>query len=205
MRFSLLQTNPKLAKEWHSSKNGELTPHDVAPNSHSRVWWTCEKGHEWQARVANRNRGDGCPYCSGRYACKDNCLQTLNPALAKQWHPTKNKELTSLDVTPGSDKKVWWLCQKGHEWKANVYDRSKGGGCPYCSGRSVCNDNCLRTLNPKLAKQWHPNKNYLTPRDVTQHSNKKIWWICNEGHEWQTTVNNRSNGNGCPYCYRSKQ
>jgi hypothetical protein len=35
-------------------KNGDLTPEDVTPGSHKKVWWVCEKGHEWQARMSVR-------------------------------------------------------------------------------------------------------------------------------------------------------
>ncbi|MBF0217854.1 MAG: zinc-ribbon domain-containing protein [Candidatus Omnitrophica bacterium] len=45
-----------------------------------------------------------------------NNLLLVNPSLAKEWHPTKNGKLTPKDVTPGSDRKVWWQCKKGHEW-----------------------------------------------------------------------------------------
>lgn len=52
-----------------------------------------------------------------------------------------------------------------------------------------------------LAKQWHPIKNgNLTAEMVTEFSNKKVWWQCEFGHEWQSTVANRSNGRGCPIC-----
>ena len=62
----LATTNPELAKEWNYEKNGNLMPEHFSPNSHKKVWWKCKKGHEWQAIIANRNRGRGCPYCSGR-------------------------------------------------------------------------------------------------------------------------------------------
>ena len=32
-------------------------------------------------------------------------LSVTHPDLAKEWHPTKNGELTPNDVTAGSDKK----------------------------------------------------------------------------------------------------
>ena len=108
-----------------------------------------------------------------------NNLEKLNPSLAREWHPTKNGSLTPRDVTYGSGKKVWWLCSKGHEWKATISNRSNATGCPYCSGQAVCEDNCLQTINPTLAKEWHPTKNgSLTPKDVTVSSKKKVWWIC---------------------------
>ncbi|MDH3559240.1 MAG: zinc-ribbon domain-containing protein [Deltaproteobacteria bacterium] len=72
-----------------------------------------------------------------------------------EWHATKNAPLTPSDVTPGSNKKVWWACPKGHEWQAKVNDRNyRRTGCPYCSGRRVCIDNSLQTVNPTLAREW---------------------------------------------------
>ena len=198
--------NPSLAKEWHPTKNGSLTPRDVTAFSKKKIWWQCSKGHEWPATVSNRSNGNGCPNCAGQKVNDENCLQTINPTLAKEWHPTKNGSLTPRDVTAGSGKKVWWLCSKGHEWLAVVSDRSSGNGCPYCAGRKVNDENCLQTINPTLAKEWHPTKNgSLTPRDVTAGSGKKVWWLCSKGHEWLAVVNSRSNGHGCPYCYRQRR
>ena len=59
----LQSTNPALVAEWNYEKNNGLTPVDVMPNSSKKVWWRCSKGHEWQARVADRNKGRGCPIC----------------------------------------------------------------------------------------------------------------------------------------------
>lgn len=199
--YNLEAINPDLAKQWHSLFNGDVTPKDVTPYSNKKYWWMCEKGHSWKAIVLGRNSGNGCPYCSGAAACEDNSLQSVNPKLAKEWHPTKNGNLTPNDVTPGSHKKVWWLCEKGHDWKAKIYSRHGGGGCPYCSGLRVSDTDCLQTMNRSLAQEWHPTKNgTLTPKDVRQWSRKKVWWICSKGHEWESTVANRSKGNGCPYC-----
>ncbi len=50
-------------------------------------------------------------------------MATLYPELAKQWHPTKNKDLTPYDVTPGSHKKVWWQDYRGYEWEAIIRSR----------------------------------------------------------------------------------
>jgi len=199
---SLMALNPALARQWHPTKNGQLSPTDIAGGSHRKVWWVCDKGHEWQSVVRSRTTmGTGCPYCAGRSVCNDNCLATVNPSIAVQWHPTKNGTLTPYDVTTGSVKKVWWICKRGHEWEARILGRSWGTGCPYCAGKSVCNDNCLQTVNPALAKQWHPTKNRtLTPHDVTTGAGKKVWWLCENGHEWQAVINDRNQGKGCPYC-----
>ena len=104
------------------------------------VWWKCHKGedHEWKAAIRDRNEGGGCGVCANRIVVLSNCLATLKPELAKEWHPTKNGKLTPYDVAPGSHKKVWWKCPRGddHEWKATVIHRSYGTGCPICSNAS---------------------------------------------------------------------
>jgi hypothetical protein len=199
--FSLRDYNRELCNEWHPSKNANLAPQDVTPNSHKKVWWVCKNGHEWRVSIANRNKGRGCPYCAGQKVCIDNCLKTLNLNLANEWHPTKNGELTPEDVVSGSRKKVWWLCKKRHEWKASIFSRSLGTGCPYCAGKAVCDDNCLKILNPSLAAEWHPTKNgKLTPYNVRPNSHKKVWWKCKKHHEWPALISHRNKGIGCPYC-----
>ncbi len=206
--FNDLQTvNPNLATEWHHEKNNGLTPADVTPNSHKTVWWKCNEGHEWQAIIGNRHKGNGCPYCAGQKVLKGtNDLQTVNPTLANEWNYGKNKELTPADVLPNSNKKIWWKCSKGHEWQAKIQDRNKGKGCPYCSGRyAIKGVNDLQTVNPALAKEWNYEKNNgLTPMDVRPNSDKKVWWICSKGHEWQAIIGNRHRGNGCPICRKEK-
>ena len=132
--YNDLQTvNPTLAKEWNYEKNNGLTPADVTPSNDKKVWWECSKGHEWQATIGSRNRGSGCPYCSGRKVFEGyNDLQTVDPTLAKEWNYEKNNGLTPTNVTPSSNKKVWWKCSKGHEWQAIIGNRHRGNGCPQC-------------------------------------------------------------------------
>lgn len=63
----LATVNPKLAGEWHPSKNGELTPCDVTSGSGKRVWWLCPIGHEYQATIHDRNTDNTqCPICNLR-------------------------------------------------------------------------------------------------------------------------------------------
>ncbi|MBR2727144.1 MAG: hypothetical protein IKD71_04540, partial [Solobacterium sp.] len=125
---------PELASEWHPTKNGTLTPEMLTLGSGIEVWWRCKKGHEYKARISRRVRGDGCPYCSGHKVEKGfNDLATLNPELAKEWHPTKNGSLTPEMVAPNSNKKVWWQCKNGHEWQAYISNRNRGNKCPYCT------------------------------------------------------------------------
>ena len=199
-QYNLKVFNSRLAREWDRAKNGILTPMDVRPMSNKKAWWKCHKGHSWESTIGSRSQGHGCPYCSGRFANEDNNLQKVRPHLIKEWHPTKNGNLSPRNIAQSSMKKVWWLCSKGHEWFASPNHRSRGSGCPYCSGQKICKDNCLETVYPVL-HEWHPTKNgAMTPRDVTPGSGTRTWWLCKKGHEWESKVNNRTHGYGCPYC-----
>ena len=200
----LVTVNPALAAEWHPTQNGDLKPNEVTAGNDRIVWWKCEKGHEWQAGIGTRNRRkNGCPYCANRLVLEGyNDLATTNPELAAQWHPTKNGALKPIDVAIGSGKRVWWRCEKGHEWITSVASRKKTG-CPYCAGqKAILGINDLATTNPELISEWHPTRNgKIGPEDVTPGSAKRVWWICEKGHEWQVAINTRARqGTKCPYC-----
>ena len=139
---------------------------------------------------------------------KENSLAKKYPDIAGEWHPTKNGNLDPLNVYPKSNKTVWWQCSKGHEWKSKINNRvSLRRNCPYCAGqRLIPGQNDLVTTNQKLAAEWHPTKNgSLKPSDVMEASNKRVWWLGQCGHEWDSKINNRSVlGRGCPVCAGKK-
>lgn len=338
-----VSANSHLMSEWNWEKNNELgfDPHHITCGSAQKVWWKCEKGHEWLARIANRACGCNCPICSGKQVEVGwNDFESLYPSLAAEWHPIKNGALTPKDVTAGSNKSVWWRCEKGHEWEDTVTHRVSGRNCPICTGEAktsfpeqaiffYCSqafeavnryrvtarteidvylpkyrigieydgaafhqgakalareirknqvlekmgiilirvkemldlsepkertvfcrpgatdlelnvmlsrlveeinaiaglsieldiditrdrakiyeqyiqlekENSLALRNSKLAAEWHPVKNgLLLPSHVSTGSNKKVWWLCENGHEWEAIINSRNKGHGCPYC-----
>lgn len=207
----LATLNPTLANQWHPTKNGNLLPSDVSFKSARKVWWLCpDCGHEWCAYINNRaSRGSGCPKCGQtRTQGGSQHILEINSVWQSQWHPTKNGSLTISNLSLGSTRKVWWLCQVcGFEWQASLNNRSKGTNCPVCSGRTLWKGhNDLATLNPMLASQWHPIKNgSWLPSDVKPYCNKKAWWLCPEcGHEWQAVIGSRSKGHGCPKCRKTR-
>ena len=201
-------THPALAAEWHPTKNGDLTPQKISYGYDKKVWWLCTNGHEWQAAPKTRVRmGAGCPICANDVAQAGyNDLATLFPAVAAEWHPTKNGNLTPSQVVSGSHQTVWWRCSLGHEWRAEIVDRTRGtNGCPYCGNKKVlAGFNDLASIEPEIAAEWHPTLNgALTPEMVTAGSNRKVWWLCPDGHVWRTAISNRTNAKkrtGCPVC-----
>lgn len=202
---SLARVNPDLAREWHPSLNGELTPADVRASTANKAWWLCNKGHKFQSQIRHRNHGSSCPYCAGQKVLDGfNDLSTTNPDLASEWDQEKNV-LKPTEVQPGSSRKVWWLCSKGHSWVASVSSRSKGAGCGVCANVVVeVGVNDLQTINPTLAREWSERNDSLHPTQVVAGSRRSVWWRCNKSHEWKAQINERNSGSGCPFCSNQK-
>lgn len=128
-------------------------------------------------------------------------LLTRRPDLAREWHPTKNGTLGPKDVTPGSRKQVWWLCEHGHWWLAAVSDRARGMKCTYCRDLQKQGEQCMIDVKPELLKEWHPSRNCaIKAREVGCTYGDKVWWLCKNGHEWQATIRSRLRGKPCPVC-----
>ncbi len=203
---SLLAVNPVVARAWDYKKNAFLTPDRVTAHTSKRVWWFCDTcGQSSLQSVASRVSGVGCPYCSGKKVLKGfNDLETVAPTLAKEWNQKMNGALRPSEVTQSARKAVWWTCRKcGYEWRAAIYSRSSGVGCPACAKKVVwVGHNDLATTNPQLAKEWDYERNKpITPEEVTNGTHQKFWWICATcGHNWKTSVVGRGRGSGCPKC-----
>ena len=344
--YNLVTERPELLSEWCYDKN-QVQPIQLTPNSHTKVWWRCEKGHEWFAAPHNRRNGKGCPHCThqtsrpeiriltelmsiyenvisrhkidgyeldiylpdlcvgieydGAFWHQDKAekdkqkqqhmeslgnrllrvreaplppiskddlivnprveltkdvldklvfaiggdnkkieayvsrktfvnqklfntyldyfpspfpeksLARLNPELSEEWHPTKNLPLTPANFTANSGHKVWWQCEKGHQWKATIDGRNRksgGSGCPFCSPtfKRASQDNNLAVKYPQLLKFFHPTKNAeLTPEKVTHGSEIPIWWQCpaDPSHEFFRSPNHMTSSRAkelCPYC-----
>ena len=202
----LATTHPEIARQWHPTKNEDLTPQQVTHGTYRKVWWLCDKNHSWYAYINSRVKGIGCPYCSNKLAIPgENDLASLHPDLAAQWLQSKNGKLRPEQVVFGSNRIVWWQCELGHQWRASIVLRTQRGyGCPYCASRYLLTGfNDLQYRRPDVARDWHPTLNGdLTPDQVTVASNRKVWWQCSEGHVWKTAVYNRTAARqtNCPTC-----
>lgn len=130
---SLSSLNTILASEWHPSKNGNLTPHNFTCHSSEKVWWLGKCGHEWEARITNRSRGNGCPYCANKKLLVGfNDMWTTNPELAGQ---LANPE-DGYRYMQRSRKKVDWRCSNCNTVVKNkniFHTYYQGLSCPNCS------------------------------------------------------------------------
>lgn len=136
-------SDKRLLEEWNYEKNAGLRPEQFSPGCEDKVWWRCQTcGYEWQAKIANRTHGRGCPCCSNRVVVKGkNDLQSLFPDLCKEWDRVKNGDLRPDQITPGKNGKVWWICPTcGHSYAAPPARRTRyGSGCRKCADKEIWN------------------------------------------------------------------
>jgi len=211
-RNSLASQHPEIASEFHPHRNGKKTPKDVVSGSAKMVWWICKVcDWEWDTSIVQRTKknGTGCPSCYGRTVRpgKKAWLSLDSPAVAKQFHPAKNGNITPDNISGGSGKKVWWLCEIcKNEWAAQISSRTgQGVGCPYCSGNALHSDkrNSVLYTHPTIIKELHPtNNDEIDLMEVMAGSRIRLWWICKDcDHEWNIPLTNRThNESGCPAC-----
>lgn len=192
-RLPLSVTHPELAKEADG-----WDPSTVTFGSGKKLRWKCKQKHSWEAAVGSRaSLGTGCPYCSGSLPIVGKTdLKSTHPLIAAEafgWDPTT--------VSASSNKKMNWQCKFEHVWETAVAHRTRGSGCPICSGQRVLPGfNDLKLKNPEIAAQafnWDPSL-------VMPQSNKKYEWQCLSGHIWKAAASDRIRGNGCPFCSNQK-
>lgn len=113
---------PHLLAEWDHERNAPLTPFIISSYSQRSIWWTCQKcDHQWSARPHSRTRQKtGCPVCQRKkhrehlkkinLIVRENNLSVTHPHLEIAWDQEKNYPITFKHVTPGSQRRTWWMC-----------------------------------------------------------------------------------------------
>lgn len=131
MAKSVADARPTIVPMWHPEKNGDLVPTKVDATHTGNAWWRCDKGHDFQRSPLLMVRDIACPVC----AVIEKSLASTAPAIAAEWHPIRNGDLTPDQVDADHVMNVWWQCPKGHEYQATVRSRARNARrCPSCYG-----------------------------------------------------------------------
>ena len=203
-------------KHWDWEGNRGTDPYSVACCSQKKVSWICTEHGPWDATPNHRvSHGSGCPECGKRQSLgfrpRRGLLRDEMPGVYAELHPTKNAGVDIEELTCGSARRVWWLCQSNdsrpegcqheHKWEARVDQRcrhKRPAGCPFCDGSLVCPCKSLTVLQPTLLQHWDfarnaiPLQEPLDPSQMGQHSRRKVWWRheCADGrvHHWRAAI-----------------
>lgn len=262
---TLLKLAPAVAAEWHKTKN-KIGPEDVTVCAQKSVWWTCPEGHDYEALISNRTKcQSGCYKCNKgepidlreyrrvlrefdrennpgvdpyrlpeglkvNWICSNNerhkwrsgfyrttkglrCPECRGIRPSKKNDPTLvpkvvEEEEAGLFEQEITSKTVNWSCEVSfdHVWTTSKQMKRTGTQCPFCANKELSVTNRLSTCYPKVASEWHPQKNRkVTADQVIYCSTKLYYWVCKRGHVWRTSPYCRTVvGQGCGECHRAK-
>ena len=190
---------PELAREWHPTKNQSCDPSLTSSGSPRTYWWQCANGHEYERSALLQSRGVRCSTCLS--------VGYKHQVLVEYWDFEQNTE-SIYSITPGSSKKVYWLCPSKHSIlrsPAKVIVRglccvAKSDGTHRKSSALRVGENDLKTMRPDLLSYWSPNEP-SKPDEYLPNSLKKVLWRCHEfDHDYEMAVGNKTKGYGCPFC-----
>ena len=209
--------SPELQQQWRVDKIIYLGAIKVKPHSAIKAVWECNKcpagqPHIWTASVANRTRGNQCPYCCNRLVCLHNSLTTVAPDVAEYWNYNMNEKAPD-HMLAGSAFRAEWKCPTCKcKWQAPIKSRAcLRAGCPECSQalRVTQRQPTFAEAQPSKLAEWDFECNdaeRFYPDDITLGSNRLVHWICSQcpkgkPHRWTASPYSRiGHGSGCPVC-----
>lgn len=147
-----------------------------------------------------------------RWYPPEQCLATTHPELASEWGV--GNEFGPDEVLPTSTLEAEWVCRRCGEHftkrvRARALSTTAAKGCPSCYQAlkhtlRTQNGNTLATHYPELVPYWS-TRNTLAPSSYTPQSSQQVWWVCEQGHEYECQIAGRVNGRGCPQCRGRQQ
>ncbi|MFD1211111.1 zinc-ribbon domain-containing protein [Arthrobacter sp. GCM10027362] len=149
----------------------------------------CSNGHVQRSLRAHARRFEDedfhCTICTGsRVVAGLSSLGDVMPRFVTEWDYSANDGLTPFKVSPGSNRKVGWICAMGHHYKAYIANRTiQHTGCPDCAAVRF---RSFAATHSELAELWDGEANgNLKPTDVTSGDTvTKVHWRCKKGHSF---------------------
>ena len=208
----MFSQHPK-AKFW--SEKNEKNPHEVALNSHKKIWFDCECGHEFESSLLNINQANNwCPYCSKppqKLCDNENCKTCFEKSFVSHeksscW--SSENELTPRQVFKGADRKKFkFNCDKCiHNFEIIVKSIStKGQWCSYCSHQKLCeNKECEMCFNNSFAsveRSKYLHDKTINARMLFKSTNKKYKFECGTCNKlFETQLSDVTKGVWCSFC-----
>ncbi|MFE9679725.1 zinc-ribbon domain-containing protein [Streptomyces sp. NPDC006259] len=96
-----------------------------------------------------------------------------------------NADLGLAQIGPGSHKVVFWRCDDGHVWQAQVHFRVAGTRCPHCAGYVPYGRTTLSEHSPCLVAEWR-----LAPGPAAMHR-PGVWPTCPNCSRWWSPTRHR--------------
>ncbi len=198
-------------KDWNYEANDNVEPRTIMKYSHSKYWFTCKVcKHDYQTKLDNAMKGDGCSYCNGDNLCEmsnnpkihfDGCKFCWNNSFASQkqakfW--SERNDIFPRFVRKYSSKKFWFTCNNPknnplgckHEFESALSNISvHDNWCPYCSEppKKLCDDiKCKSCFERSFASSDKAkcisvsNNPPIDPRKLFKNAHVKVTFTCDD-------------------------
>ena len=125
-------TLEELRSEFAIDVNAPLVFNQITSGQRVPVIWKCPLGHVYSAKVHNKLKGTGCPYCNHKKPIPNETdFKTLYPQIADEWDYDTNGEKRPEHYLPHCDEYLSWVCKQGHKFQARMNNLvSNNSTCP---------------------------------------------------------------------------
>jgi len=166
---------------------------DVYINSHTKLKFKCDKGHEFLCCWGNFKQGNRCSVCANSKKGATSRL-TISYIRQKVKELAPGFELLSTEYSSNKKTKLKFRCDKGHVYKscwAGFY--STGNRCPICSGKQK---HTIAFVKEKIEEAGYSllSKKYKNTRS-------KLLLKCDKGHVYKVCFCSFQNGARCLVCH----
>lgn len=127
---------------WWDCERNPCPPEECAPFTHSKYYLKCPECHYALPRpvcIKDRRGIFRCPHCGDgkqQEVTSFNCLEACCPEIAKELDDGRNEGITGKNILPSYKEELWFVCPKGHHYKARLSNRTyRGDGCSVCAKR----------------------------------------------------------------------
>ena len=200
------------------------SPKDVLYATNKKYWFKCNRHPEHKSELKRingftRSGQEGSIKCKQCNSIAQYILDSFsNKKLEEVWDYEKNGDLDPWEISKGSGKKVWIICQEKDyhgSYETTPDMLSRGVRCPYCNkngGKVHPLDSLGQYVIDNYGKEFlwvaWSDKNEITPFEVSIYSRKKVWWNCpdNKHEPFERSCSNSINLEfRCPECVKEKE
>ncbi len=221
-KTKLIYQVPNTYLFWDYSKNIGKNLEVVINSASENAYFKCPNcGYGWNSYISLWRKNSYCSCCGydgsvggierNLPLIEKNPIVTFrmaNPEDAKIWNYEKNGDLTPDNVLYRSNRKVYFKCKEGHEFKKAIYEMTtsdgKSRGCSHCKKTSIkarSGENDLFTLCPTAKEMWDYDENVgIDPETLLKSSGVEAHFKCLYGHKFVRRIQQFTKHPKCPKC-----
>jgi len=187
-------------KQFNHKKN-KFSINELLLTDTRKVWWICEKKHEWYVAPISRLRS-GKKFLNSKKKFSDCRICSLIDAhkipenVNKFFNQSLNPTIKLQELSQTSKVKIKWQCPKNpkHIWLAQYNSRAlginKNRSCPFCAGLKPDPEQTLEKLYPKIYKSIIKTNNNIDYSIISPGSGKVFDFKCPNGsdHFYKSSV-----------------